>query len=146
MSNGLRRNSMQRRAEKDAGRELANDAMKNHAEGCRRAREELQSALDDVGADGKRELGGTVGVFMRPAPVQTAGCATIVSLREITEEGPRHHQEIMVATMRDPIKATDKAGATPVSFTTKVATIIDDGDAGKFFTPLWETCTTKVVD
>jgi len=114
------------RANKDElelARDLAKEAFQNHEEGVQFASDILNKSIEDIGAEARKE----VEVAFRPYNTHS-GHGTLVSLQEETPEGPRHYQEILVATKPDKLAATDKALATSVGFTTKAITFMTDDD------------------
>lgn len=136
MSNPLRKLSLRAQA-----RDVAKRAAHNHERG-------IQYALDFI-ADTREQLIGPDRARTRShvEHVPTAeGWLTQVSLVEDDDEsGPTPRLNLTVATRQDPLRATDDAAATPVSYTTKLATIINDEDGNGFLAILWHDTAAVAV-
>ena len=116
-------------------RDLARRAMQNHSRGIEFARDTLREALGEGDASARKILS----VHLRAMPAPDGTAMHTVSLAErLDDGGERYHSEIVVATRQDAIAATDRAMATPVSFTTRVASIVEEDDGSRFLAVILE--------
>jgi hypothetical protein len=70
----------------------------------------------------------------------------MVSMRGQASDGNHYDlMEVLVATKQLALKVTDSANATPVSFQTKVASILYEEDGSQHFVELWDATATQAV-
>lgn len=126
---------------KKKAKDLARLATEQHQRVVDWAREYLAQSLE-LGDDESKRL---LSVATRNREFDD-GYGTSVTIAERLDDGHEtHHLEILVATKQDNLQATDLASATPVSFTTKAASVIVDPETGPVLVKLREESTTKVI-
>ena len=120
---------------------LAKRAVHNHERAIQYGLDFLDDLGNEMDADAKART--AVQVEHRHPP---SGWLTEVRLVELDpDKGPVPLLALTAATRQDRLAATDKASATPVSWTTKLATIITEDDGGRFLTTLWTETATEIV-
>lgn len=130
------------RAQRNQARDLAMAAVKQHRVGVEIAREHLEQSREEMPPDARRIFSITV-----RKQFSKAGASHTVALTENAGSKKEiYHNAIMVHTSQDPIKATDKASATPVSFSTQLSTVMKDPNGGRgMLLPLQRLCTNTIV-